>query len=83
MTAVEVADVVVAFGSCPEGVWGVQEVLEALKQKIGWRVPGGQGVWVVWGNQGAQKRKQATCGALGPSEGGQEEAQSLRLGWQS
>jgi len=83
VTAVGVADVGVAFGSCPEGVWGVQGVLEALKQKIGWRVQGGQGVWVVRGDQGAQKRKQAVWGALGPSEGAQEEAQSQGLGWQS
>ncbi len=83
MTAVGVADVVVASVSCPEGVWGVQGVLEALKQKIGWRVQGGRGVWVVRGDLGAQKRKQAACGALGPSEGAQEEAQSQGWGWQS
>ncbi len=83
VTAVEVADVGVASGSCPEGVWGVQGVLEALKQKIERQLQGGQGVWVVRGGQAAQKRKQAVWGALGPSEGAQEEAQSQELGWQS
>ena len=73
----------VASGSCPEGVWGVQGVLEALKQKIERQLQGGQGVWVVRGGQAAQKRKQAVWGALGPSEGAQEEAQSQELGWQS
>ncbi len=38
---------------------------------------------MVRGDQGAQKRKQAVWGALGPSEGAQEEAQSQGLGWQS
>lgn len=82
MTAVEVAGVGVAFGSCPEGVWGVQGVLEALKQKIRWRILGDQGVWVVRGPQAAQKRKQAVLGGLGPSEGVQEEAQTQGWAWQ-